>query len=233
MPRANRTFIAGHYWHITHRCHRKQFLLENSVDRKRWLYWVYQARKRYDFCVLNYMVTSNHIHLLVHDRGKGEIARSMQLLAGRTAQEFNSSHGRQGAFWADRYHATAVESGAHLLRCMLYIDLNMVRAGLVSHPRDWPHSGYHEIMYPKARGRRINYASLLEALNYESLTQLQTSYKIWLDALLPTVSTRREPLWTESLAIGGLAFTRRIQSELGGCARKRKRTLESIGYALK
>jgi putative transposase len=30
-------------------------------------------------------VTSNHIHLFVRDRGKGEIARSMQLIARRTA----------------------------------------------------------------------------------------------------------------------------------------------------
>jgi len=37
-----------------------------------------------------------------------------------------------------RYHATAVESGGHLTRCMVYIDTNMVRAGVVSHPAMWP-----------------------------------------------------------------------------------------------
>jgi len=33
--------------------------------------------------------------------------------------------------------ATAIESGDHLLRCIVYIDLNMVRAGVVNHPSDW------------------------------------------------------------------------------------------------
>jgi putative transposase len=54
------------------------------------------------------MVTSNHIHLLVKDTGPNVIAQSMQLIAGRTAQEYNQRKGRQGAFWEDRYHATAM-----------------------------------------------------------------------------------------------------------------------------
>jgi len=38
MPRANRYFIPGHVWHITHRCHRSEFLLKFTRDRKRWRY---------------------------------------------------------------------------------------------------------------------------------------------------------------------------------------------------
>ena len=85
MPRANRYFLPGHVWHITHRCHKKEFLLKFSKDRKRWRYWLFEAKKRYGLSVLNFIITSNHIHLLVVDRGRGEIARSMQLIAGRTA----------------------------------------------------------------------------------------------------------------------------------------------------
>jgi len=32
----------------------------------------------------------------------------MQLIAGRTAQQYNRRKTRNGAFWKDRYHATAV-----------------------------------------------------------------------------------------------------------------------------
>src|SRR5580765_1904199 len=111
MPRANRYYLPGYVWHITHRCHRKQFLLRFARDRRAWIRWLFEARKRYDLCVLDYAVTSNHIHLLVRDRGRGEIAASMQLVAGRTAQAFNARKRRHGAFWEDRYHATAVDTG--------------------------------------------------------------------------------------------------------------------------
>ena len=78
-----------------------------------------EARKRYGLCVLNYIVTSNHVHLLVRDRGGGEIARSMQLVAGRTAQEYNLRKTRTGAYWEDRYHATVVDMEEYLARCMM------------------------------------------------------------------------------------------------------------------
>jgi REP element-mobilizing transposase RayT len=55
-------------------------------------------------------VTSNHIHLLAYDNGSQAISKSMQLIAGRTAQEYNNRKQRTGEFWQDRYHAIAVEA---------------------------------------------------------------------------------------------------------------------------
>jgi len=47
MPRANRYFLPDHVWHITHGCHKKEFLLKFAKDRKRWLHWLFEARKRF------------------------------------------------------------------------------------------------------------------------------------------------------------------------------------------
>jgi putative transposase len=75
----------------------------------------FEAKKRYGLVVLNYTVTSNHIHLLVRDNsGRDVIPRSIQLIAGRTGQEFNQRKNRKGAYWEDRYHATAIETDEHL-----------------------------------------------------------------------------------------------------------------------
>ena len=57
------------------------------------------------------------------------ISKSIQLIAGRTGQEYNQRKNRKGAFWEDRYHATAIQSDNHLFQCICYIDMNMVRAG--------------------------------------------------------------------------------------------------------
>ena len=87
MPRANRHYIPGCVWHITHRCHKQEFLLRFATDRRRWLRWLFEARKRYGLSVLNYMVTSNHVHLLVRDGNERDvIPKSMQLICfrGRT-----------------------------------------------------------------------------------------------------------------------------------------------------
>jgi putative transposase len=72
------------------------------------------------------------------------IPKSIQLVAGRIGQEYNIRKKRKGAFGEDRYHATAVETGEHLLKCLIYIDLNMVRTS-VKHPSQWYWCGYNEI----------------------------------------------------------------------------------------
>ncbi len=36
MPRANRCFIPAQVWHITRRCHKKEFLLKFKRDRVRY-----------------------------------------------------------------------------------------------------------------------------------------------------------------------------------------------------
>ncbi len=149
MPRAHRHFQPGHVWHITHRYHQKDFLFKFSRDRDRWVHWLYEARKRFGLSILNYVVTSNHIHLLVKDTGSQTIPRSMQLIAGRTAQEYNQRKNRRGAFWEDRYHVTAIDVESHLMRCLIYIDLNMVRACVVIYPFNWKHNGYNEIQNPQ------------------------------------------------------------------------------------
>jgi len=160
MARANRHHIPGQVWHITHRCHKKEFLLKFAKDRQRWRYWLFEAKKRFGLQVLNYTATSNHIHLLVVDNHFDTIPKSLQLIAGRTAQEFNQRKERNGAFWEDRYHATAIDHDEHLLRCLVYIDLNMVRAGIVRHPSEWDMNGYNEIQEPSARYGVIDHQEL-------------------------------------------------------------------------
>jgi putative transposase len=214
MSRANRHFIAGQVWHITQRCHQKHFLLKFQADRRRWLYWLYQARRRYGLSVLNYIVTSNHIHLLVHDHGNNAIPAAMQLIAGRTAQEFNKRQGRTGAFWEDRYHATAIQTDHHLARCMVYIDLNMVRAGEVSHPEEWSCSGYHETKHPRRRGGRIDLESICSLLEFDTPEQMLRAREKWIDDLLCIGNLQREGLWTDSVAVGNLEYALKMKRAL-------------------
>ena len=207
--------------HITDRCHRRQFLLKFARDRRTWVRWLYQSRQRYGLTVLNYQVTSNHVHLLVRDGGQGEIARSMQLVAGCTGRAYNSRKRRRGAFWEDFYQATVVDTDEHLARCFTYIDLNMVRAGAVDHPKDWPEAAYHEIQHPPKRYRIIDRKALGEllAVDEANLADVQNE---WIAASLTQGKLERDPQWSEALAVGRRAFVERIKEQLGHRARYRR-----------
>jgi putative transposase len=221
MPRAHRHFLPNHIWHLTHRCHERAFLLKFGRDRRCYVRWLYEAKRRFGLCVLNYMVTSNHIHLLVKDTGAGVIAQSIQLAAGRTAQEYNRRKARLGAFWEDRYHATAVEADEHLHRCLVYIDLNMVRAGVVQHPAEWPQGGYPEIQAPPERYAVIDLAALSALSGFTSVARFQEAHRQWVAEALACESRGRDDSWSEAVAVGSRAFVEKVQLDLGMKARRR------------
>lgn len=58
---------------------------------------------------------------------------------------YNKQHKRKGFFWSGRFKSMIVEDGETLLNLLAYVDLNPVRAGIVSRPEDyrWNSLGYH------------------------------------------------------------------------------------------
>lgn len=234
MPRANRHFLPGHVWHITHRCHKQEYLLKFAIDRACWIRWLYEARRRHGICVLNYMVTSNHVHLLVQAGRGQDISNSVQLVAGRTAQAYNRRKSRKGAFWEDRFHATAVESGEHLVRCLVYIDLNMVRAGVVGHPSEWKHCGFHEIQQPPERYRIIDRDRLRDLCAYNSTRSLAELHAEWISSALGREEYRnRDSSWTESVAVGQAHYIDTIRRALGARTPGRRSKPLDHGFELK
>ena len=234
MARAKRHYLPGHIWHITHRCHKREWLLKFKRDRQRWLQWLFEAKKRYGLVILNYIITSNHIHLLVVDDGDREvIPQSMQLLAGRTGQGYNLRKNRTGAFWEDRYHATAIESGEYLLRCMVYIDLNMVRAGVVKHPSEWIYSGYNEIQKTRYKCSLIAHERVMTLAGFDSLNSFRIAHADWISNALRDGNHEREPLWTESIAAGCEQFAKSMDEALGEKAKGRKLVNKGNLYCLR
>ncbi len=222
MPRAYRHYIQDCVWHITHRCHRREFLLRFLRDRKGWLRWLFEAKKRYGLRILNYTVTSNHIHLLVIDSGREMIPKSIQLVAGRTAQEYNQRKNRKGVFWEDRYHATAISTDQHFIRCMVYIDLNMVRARVVNHPSEWTIGGYHEMQNTPVRYGLIDLNGLMELCGFANKVQMLDEYNQLVDDAINNIVNTRESCWTESPAVGNREFVKDTKAILGLKAHGRK-----------
>jgi putative transposase len=229
MARAKRHYIPGQIWHLTHRCHKRDFLLNLVKDRRRFVQWLFEAKRRYGLTILNYTVTSNHSHLLVVDeKGRDVIPQSIKLVAGRIGQEFNIRKKRKGAFWEDRYHATAVESDQHLLRCIVYIDLNMVRAGVVTHPSEWAFCGYNEIQKPRKKNVLIDHQKLSKLTGFASYDAFRMAHRDLVNDSLTNGGNCRQAQWTESIAVGSKDFLEGINDKLGILA-KGRRIIENDG----
>jgi REP element-mobilizing transposase RayT len=75
------------------------------------------------------------------------VSEFMRSFQSAFARWYNHSFDRRGRFWADRFKSVYLEKLSDVLDCMLYVDLNPVRAGLVERPEDWTGSSlyYREI----------------------------------------------------------------------------------------
>ena len=118
----------------------------------------------------------------------------------------------------DRYHATAIEADEHLHRCLVYIDLNMVRANMVDHPRAWAHSGYREIQQPAERYAIIDRRTLCALCGFPELGDFQR----------PIASGRSRRFWRSGHGetIAGRSDRRR---EFGVCRERQKRARQQSG----
>jgi putative transposase len=75
----------------------------------------------------------------------GDVSQFMKLLKQRFSVWFNRTHNRYGTLWSERFKSVLVEGEGKILETMAaYIDLNAVRAGLVSDPKDYRFCGYGE-----------------------------------------------------------------------------------------
>jgi len=73
----------------------------------------------------------------------GDVSAFMKEFKQRFSRWFNRHSNRFGTLWAERFSSTLVEDSASALQTVAsYIDLNPVRAGLVSDPKDYRFCGY-------------------------------------------------------------------------------------------
>jgi putative transposase len=206
MPRSSYYLLPGYTYHLTQRCHGREFLLRFAKDRNTCQEWLRVGVERYHVPVYGYCITSNHIHVLAHADDEAAISGFMHLVTGATAKRYNVRKERTGSMWEHPFHCTAVEDGRHLMNCLVYINMNMVRSGAVSHPQEWKWCGHDELVGRRQRYRILNLERLLDSLNVEGEENLRAWYEEALARRMEARQSDREACWSESLAVGSHSF---------------------------
>jgi putative transposase len=86
------------------------------------------------------------------------------------------------------------------------MDLNMVRAGVVTHSADWVFGGYHEIQGNRRRNRLLNLDTLAEVTETRGPEALARAHRDWIEETPSAERGQREEMWTKSLAVGSEPF---------------------------
>jgi putative transposase len=142
MARLPRLTVPGYPHHIIQRGNNRQAIFAATKDYEMLLGLLEEHAGQAGVAIHSYVLMSNHFHLLATPATDRSIPQMMQAVGRRYVRYFNQRQGRSGTLWEGRYKSTLIQAERYLLACMAYIDLNPVRAGLVSEPADYPWSSH-------------------------------------------------------------------------------------------
>jgi hypothetical protein len=100
-----------------------------------------------------------------------DLSEFMKSLLERFTKWFNRTHNRTGTLWEERYKSVIVEDGTAARTIAAYIDLNPVRAGIVTDPAKYRWSSYGEAIGggPKGNGKKSREGLVRACLGHQGI----------------------------------------------------------------
>ena len=142
MARLPRLTVPGYPHHVIQRGNNRQPIFAGEGDY-RFLLELFEAYSReLKVAIHSYVLMGNHFHLLATPETGTGLPEMMQAVGRRYVRHFNTRQQRTGTLFEGRYRSTLIQAERYLLACMVYIDLNPVRAGMVSDPAQYSWSSH-------------------------------------------------------------------------------------------
>ncbi|MFN5993658.1 MAG: transposase [Betaproteobacteria bacterium] len=188
MPRRARLSLPGIPWHIIQRSNNRAVCFQAEEDYQCYLYYLKEFAEKFGCAIHAYVLMTNHVHLLLTPAEADSAGLMMKHLGQRYVQHVNRTYKRSGTCWEGRFRSCLTQTEDYVLACYRYIELNPVRAGIVSKPNDCRWSRYHANGHGKVNtiitpheqytrlaqsdaNRRQAYRALLRTHIDEALTQ--------------------------------------------------------------
>jgi putative transposase len=120
---------------------------------------------------------TNHVHLLLTPEQHDSAALLMKHLGQRYVQYINRGYRRSGTLWEGRFRSCLVQERNYVLACYRYIEMNPVRAGMVTHPAEYRWSSYpvngqgsrRDWLTPHAKYLALGETEVARLVNYRHL----------------------------------------------------------------
>ncbi|MCH2160071.1 MAG: transposase [Oleiphilaceae bacterium] len=129
--------------HVVQRGHDKKAVFVCDEDYAHYLNTLEKAKKEFDVAVYSFCLMTNHVHLILAPKNRPEcLSALMKKVSSKQTRYTNKLEGRSGTLWESRFKSSPIETDTYLLQCSRYVELNPVKARMVSEPEDWAWSSY-------------------------------------------------------------------------------------------
>jgi len=136
MPRRPRFVMPGIPHHVTQRGNHREDVFASDQDRRRYLEILRRHSARHGLRFLAWCLMTNHVHLIAIPDHADSLGMALGHAHSQYSLEQNKGQQRVGHLWQNRFFSCPLES-AHVFSAMQYVDLNPVRAGMVTDAWNW------------------------------------------------------------------------------------------------
>ena len=142
MARLARQIVPHYPHHLVQRGHDRRPCFFIDRDRERYLYELRTAAREHACAVHAYVLMTNHIHIVATPNHEYSLSAMMKQVNQRYVRYVNRRLNRTGTLWEGRFKSSVVDSDAYIMACYRYVELNPVRAGMVSRAAQYPWSSH-------------------------------------------------------------------------------------------
>ena len=120
---------------ITFSSYHRAPLLGSPQARDTFVIALERVRRWYGFYLTGFVVMPEHVHLLLSEPERSNLAVVLQMLKQIVSQKLNEH--ATTPFWQPRYYDFNVRREQKLIEKLDYLHRNPVQRGLVTRPEDW------------------------------------------------------------------------------------------------
>lgn len=142
MPRPVRISLEGLVYHIINRGNNRQEVFKEEEDFDTYLKTIKKFKAKYSFKLYGYCLMNNHTHLIIEPSKANTLSKIIQSITLSHIRLYHSKYKTSGHLWQGRFKNPIIQTDEYLLECLKYIELNPVRANIVSEPEDYRWSSY-------------------------------------------------------------------------------------------
>lgn len=149
MPRKARKDLETGFFHVMVQGIKKEKIFYNNKYKEKYIYLMKFFKEKQKIDIISFCVMENHVHIIIYTEDINELTIFMRKLNTTYAINYNKEEKRVGYVFRNRFECKEIYNQDYLTKCIKYVHMNPVKAGIVRLEKEYKYSSYNDYINKK------------------------------------------------------------------------------------